>query len=59
MPTLTAPKSEERTINITMTMGQAFLISDMILEMDKDSFKYKQLNKLGCKLHKKAKEIND
>jgi len=55
---LTAPTQEPKTIYITVTMNQAFALSEVILMLDKDSYDYKELKEVGRELHEKAKKLH-
>jgi len=55
---LTAPPEIVRTVDITVTMNQAFALADLIILLDKESYDYKQLRDVGFELHKKAKALH-
>jgi hypothetical protein len=58
MPTITAPPHIPKTVDITVTMNQAFAMADIISMLDKNSYEYKQLTEVGQELHKKAKKLH-
>jgi len=56
--TLTAPKHAEQTVNITVTMNQAFTLSEVIFHLDNSSYEYKELREIGRELHREAKKLH-
>ena len=58
MPTLTAPPQKLKLVDITVTMNQAFALSEMIIMLDKNSYDYKELKEVGRELHEKAKKLH-